>query len=69
MAKDKKLTTPEAVGAYDDSKWRAKDDLRTLQQAEEIREDSKRMKAAMKCAGEQMNDLESIMKRSKGVRG
>lgn len=68
MAKSKKSTSPE-VDSYGDSEWRAKDDLRTLQQAEEIQEDPKRMKAAMKCAGEQMNDLESIMKRSKGMRG
>jgi hypothetical protein len=46
MAKAK--TAPSAV--YDDSKWRAEDDMRTLVRAEEIKRDSKRLAAAKKAA-------------------
>lgn len=57
------------LAPYDDSEWRAKDDLRTLQSAEEIKDDPARLKAAMALAGEQKEDLESIIKQHKGVRG
>lgn len=57
------------VAPYDDGEWRAKDDLRTLQQAEEIRDDPARLKKALAVAGEQKEDLESIIKQHKGVRG
>lgn len=68
MTKSKKSTSPEAV-PYDDSEWRAKDDLRTLQSAEEIKGDPARLKKALVVAGEQKEDLEDILKRHKGMRG
>lgn len=41
-------------------KWRAEDDLRALQRAEEIRADKARMKAAKSCAKEQMKNLKKV---------
>lgn len=40
--------------------WRAKDDMRTLAQAEEIKADTKRFAAAKKCAQAQIEELESV---------
>jgi hypothetical protein len=41
-------------------KWQAEDDLRTLLNAEEIKEDKKRMKAVRECAKERLMDLAKI---------
>lgn len=46
--------------ADEDKKWRAQDDLRILQNAEKIKSDKERMKAAKSCAKEQMNDLKKL---------
>lgn len=46
--------------ADEDKKWRAQDDLRALQRAEEIRADKARMAAVKSCATEQMNALKKI---------
>lgn len=51
---------PSNSYADEDKKWRARDDLRTLQCANEIRRDKERMKAAKECAQEQMNNLKDI---------
>lgn len=44
----------------DERKWRAKDDMRTLSMAEEIRSDPVRMKEAAGCAEDEMRKLASI---------
>lgn len=46
--------------AEEDKKWRAEDDLRTLQRAKEIENDKARMQAAKSIAKEQMNNLKKI---------
>lgn len=45
-----------------DKKYMAEDDMRTLRHAEEIRMDSKRMKAAQDCAAKEMQSMKSMMK-------
>lgn len=52
--------SPSKSYVDEDKKWRAQDDLRALQRAEEIRKDKERMKAAKECAKEQMNNLKDI---------
>ena len=44
----------------DEAKYQAEDDLRTLVRANEIKADKKRLRAAMKCAKEQMKALDEI---------
>lgn len=51
--------SPKVDKSYED-KWRAEDDLRALQRAEEIRADKSRMKAAKSCAKEQMKNLKKV---------
>lgn len=53
---------PEVSKDYksEQDKWRAEDDLRALQRAEEIRADKSRMKAAKSCAKEQMKNLKKV---------
>lgn len=53
---------PSTNKAYEDreKKWRAEDDLRALQRAEEIRRDKSRMSEVKKCANEQMKALKNI---------
>ncbi|MBD9582979.1 hypothetical protein IB269_16425 [Delftia sp. DLF01] len=41
--------------------WQAKSDMRTLAEAEEIRKDSKRFKAAMEKAREKLAEIESLL--------
>lgn len=45
-----------------EKRWRAESDLRTLRDADDIRNDKERMKAASAVAKEQMNSLQSISK-------
>lgn len=45
-----------------EKRWRAESDLRTLRDADDIRKDKERMKAAAAMAKEQMTSLESISK-------
>lgn len=49
--------------SMDDSEaeWKAKDDMRTLAEAEEIRKDPKRFKAAMAKAKEKLAEIESLL--------
>lgn len=56
MAKKKST----AVGIYDDAKWRAEDDMRTLARAQEIKGDPKRLAAAKKCAEEKLAELQAV---------
>lgn len=56
----KKKPAPEAAVAYDDSKWRARDDLSTLSRAAEIQADKARLSAARSEAKKQMKALSSV---------
>lgn len=49
-----------AVDIDREKKWRAEDDMRTMQQAEEIRKDKERMKAMKSMAKQKMNELKKI---------
>ena len=46
--------------AAEEAKWRAEDDVRTLQRAAEVRADKQRMSAATKMAKRQMKALRSV---------
>ena len=55
--------TANAIGpshSKEQDKWRAEDDLRTLQRAKEIENDKARMQAAKNIAKEQMSNLKKI---------
>jgi hypothetical protein len=52
--------TPSAEDKERERKYRAEDDIRTMQRAEEIRADKERMKAMKSIAKEQMNGLKKI---------
>lgn len=49
--------------SMDDSEaeWQAKSDMRTLAEAEEIRKDPKRYKAAMEKAKEKLAEIQSLL--------
>ena len=47
--------------AAQDAEWRAESDMRTLMEAEEIRRDPKRLKAAQACAKKKLEATASIM--------
>lgn len=59
------------AGAYskmpDEKKFRAENDLHILIEAEKIRKDSARMKAAMECKKEKMAAMEAIGSKAKGA--
>lgn len=44
-----------------DDKWQVEDDLRTLQRAEEIKKDPKRMKACQEMAKEKMTQMAGVV--------
>lgn len=48
------------MSPFDNAKWQAEDDLRTLQRALEIEKDSKRLKAAKALAKEKLVEMASI---------
>ncbi len=50
----------------DDEKWKAERDCETLIDAEEIKKDKTRMKAAMKYAKEKMKNLKAVHYEDKG---
>lgn len=54
--------TPKVSDKYaeEDRKWRAKDDMRTLQQAKEIEADKARMQAVKSMAKEELAKLKKI---------
>lgn len=52
--------TPKTSYSEEDKKWRAQDDLRALQRAEEIRADKSRMSAVKSCVSEQLKTLKKI---------
>ena len=45
---------------YDDSKWRAEDDMRTLARAQEVMADPKRLAAAKKMAKEKLAEMQAV---------
>jgi hypothetical protein len=49
-----------AIAGNPDMKWRAESDMRTLVEAEVIKADKKRYKAAQACAKEQAEGLEQV---------
>ena len=53
-----KNTSMDAIGEDD---WQAKSDMRTLAEAEEIRKDPKRFKAAMAKDKEKLAEIESLL--------
>lgn len=60
------LGAPTMLTAADKSRekrWRAEDDLRALQRAEEILKDAARMREAKKIAQEQMEALQKVVKK------
>jgi hypothetical protein len=46
--------------AQEEARWRAESDLRTLRQAEEIRQDPARLKRAATMAAEEMKALQAV---------
>ena len=60
MAKTKAAATPRL--SAQDKKWRAQDDLRTLQQVMQIKADPSRLKAAQAEAQKQLAALASVKK-------
>jgi hypothetical protein len=68
MAKRKRKAAGPTAVAYDDSAYRARDDLHTLSRAEEIRRDSARLKAAQGEARKQMVALQKVAGGDKAAR-
>ena len=54
---------PSAKERAEQDRWRARDDLRTLQQAAELAQDKGRLKAAQNEAAKQMQALAAVSKR------
>lgn len=54
-----KKSSAAAVPYNSERDWRAESDMRTLCQAEEIKNDSKRLKAAKACAMRQLEEIET----------
>jgi hypothetical protein len=59
-----KKTTSPAVVAYDDAKWRAREDMHTLSRAREIEADRRRMAAAQREAAAEMKKLQSVTRKT-----
>lgn len=49
------------IAAFDDSKWRAEEDMRTLTRAKEIEADRARLSAAKKVAEQQIKKMQSVV--------
>ena len=58
MAKNK--ASSAGIGGYDEAKWRAEDDMRTLARAQEVKGDPKRLAAAKKCAEEKLAEMQAV---------
>lgn len=56
----KKTSSPAVIGAYDEAKYRAEDDMRTLARAQEIMGDAKRLAAAKKMAKEKLAEMQAV---------
>ncbi|HEY0955817.1 MAG TPA: hypothetical protein VGE36_13715 [Roseateles sp.] len=55
-----KKSSSAGISEFDEAKWRAENDMRTLAQAVEIRKDPKRLTAAKKCAEEKLAEMKAI---------
>lgn len=49
-----------AIGEYDNSKWQAEDDMRTLARAQEVMANPRRLAAAKKCAKEKLTEMQAV---------
>jgi hypothetical protein len=58
--KNETVAASSDINSYGSPAWQADQDLRTLCQAEEIRDDPKRLKAAQKLAKDKCEDLDTI---------
>lgn len=56
-----KKTTPSVMMAFDDKKYQAEDDLRTLTRAKEIEMDRTRMAAAKKVGAQKIKEMQSVV--------
>lgn len=56
----KKYNSIKGMAPFEDSKWRAESDLRTLIEAAEIRKDKKRFAAAQACAKEKLAAMAGV---------
>lgn len=56
----KKASAPVAVGMYDEARYRAEDDMRTLARAQEVMADPKRLAAAKKMAKEKLAEMQAV---------
>ncbi len=56
----KKKSANAVIGNYDEAKWRAEEDMRTLARAQEIKADPQRLKAAKKCAEEKLAEMQAV---------
>jgi hypothetical protein len=57
------MTTKKPMGimAFDDAKYRAEDDMRTLTRAKEIEADRARLAAAKKVAEQKIKEMQSVV--------
>lgn len=62
MATTKAKAAPAPRMSADEKSWRARDDLRTIQAAQQIQQDKARMTAAQREAQSQVKALQSIGK-------
>ncbi len=60
----RKTTAKAIMPAFDDSKWRAQEDMRTLTRAKEIEADRARMSAAQKEVQAELKKLQSVAKKT-----
>lgn len=65
MATQKKAATAirQPRISAEEKKWRAQDDLRTMQRAQEVASDPNRLKAAQKEAQDQVKALQKVAKK------
>lgn len=55
-----KKSIPTSIG-FDDGKWRAEEDMRTLARAKEIEADRARMVAAQKVAAQKIKEMQAVV--------
>jgi hypothetical protein len=54
--------------AFDDAKWRAEEDMRTLTRAKEIEADRARLAAAQKVATQKIKEMQSVVAKKPAAR-
>lgn len=57
------MTTKKSISpvAFDDAKWRAEEDMRTLTRAKEIEADRTRLAAAKRVAEQKIKEMQSVV--------